>query len=91
MTNDDWSFEANIKRGSLPTGEALDALYGTGPWTPQQEPETPVAQCHKCGGRAYDLGERIDCENCGVIPQWEPMDDHIQKGVKNERLRSKNN
>ncbi len=72
----DWSFEANMERGSLPTGEAVEALYGTGPWTPQPEPETPVVQCHKCGGRAYDLGETIDCKNCGVIKPWCPMDDH---------------
>ena len=27
----------------------------------------PVIQCRKCDGRAYDLDDKIDCENCGVI------------------------
>jgi hypothetical protein len=61
------SLEANMARGCLPTGEPLDALYGVGPWTPEPEPEPRACQCHKCGGRAYDLGDKIDCENCGEI------------------------
>ena len=65
--DDEWSFDANMERGYLPTGEPLEALYGTGYWTPQPDPEPEVVQCHICGGRAYDLGDRIDCENCGVI------------------------
>jgi len=65
--SDEWSFEANLVRGCLPTGEALEALYGAGPWTPQPEPEPPVVQCHVCGGQAYDLGDEIDCENCGIV------------------------
>jgi len=67
MNRDEWSFEANIARGCLPTGKALDALYGTGWWSQQQEREIPVTQCHICGGQAYDLDEHIDCENCGLI------------------------
>jgi hypothetical protein len=65
--SDEWSFEANLARGYLPTGEALEALYGAGWWTEEPEPEPPVVQCHVCGGRAYDLGNRIDCENCGIV------------------------
>lgn len=67
--SDDWSFEANMERGHLPSGEPLEALYGVGPWTPQPEPEPSVVQCHKCGGHAYELSwDEIDCENCGIIP-----------------------
>jgi hypothetical protein len=69
MRADPWSFEANIARGYLPTGEPLEALYGAGPWTLQPEPQPQVVQCHKCGGRAYDLGDVIDCENCGVVKE----------------------
>lgn len=65
--DNEWSFEANLARGCLPTGEPLEALYGVGPWTEEPEPEPPVTQCHVCGGQAYDLGDRIDCEKCGVI------------------------
>ena len=67
---DPWSFEANMERGCLPTGEALEALYGSGEWSraaPHWAECPPVVQCHRCGGNAYDLGEEIDCENCGVI------------------------
>ena len=69
MTNDEWSFEANMQRGYLPTGEPLDALYGTGWWTEEPEPPDlpPIIQCHICGGQAYDLGDKIDCENCGIV------------------------
>ena len=67
--NDEWSYQANMARGHLPSGEPLEALYGVGPWTQQPEPDhPPVVQCHVCGGQAYDLGEEIECENCGVIP-----------------------
>ena len=69
VTTDEWSFQANMDRGYLPTGEALEALYGIGCWTEEQpapyQPET--VQCCECGGRAYDLGDKIDCENCGII------------------------
>lgn len=68
MSKEDWSFEANLERGYLPTGEPLEALYGTGPWTPWPGPDCPpVVQCCQCGGQAYDLGDRLDCENCGVV------------------------
>jgi hypothetical protein len=68
MSKDKWSFEANLERGYLPTGEPLEALYGTGPWTHEPEPEPPVVQCPRCGGRAYELAcDRINCENCGEI------------------------
>jgi len=64
---DDWSFQANLDRGYLPTGEPLEALYGAGWWTQQPEQEPQVIQCHKCGGRAYELDNEIDCENCGLV------------------------
>lgn len=69
MARDEWSFEANLKRGYLPTGEPLDAMYGPGWWTDEPEPDREpfVIQCHECGSRAYDLGKRIDCESCGII------------------------
>ena len=38
--------------------------------------EPPVIQCHKCGGRAYDLGDVIDCESCGKI-QSEDYDEGL--------------
>lgn len=64
---DEWSFEANLARGHLPTGEPLEALYGTGWWTEEPDAEPPVTQCPICGGRAYDLGDWLDCENCGEV------------------------
>jgi hypothetical protein len=67
MGKDEWSFEANLDRGCLPTGEPLEALYGVGWWTQEPEPEPPVTQCHICGGHAYDLGDKINCENCGIV------------------------
>lgn len=66
---DEWSLEASIERGCLPTGEPIECLYGTGWWTEQPIPDcAPIIQCHKCGSQAYDLGDEIDCENCGIIP-----------------------
>lgn len=64
---DEWAFEANMERGCLPTGEPLECLYGTEWWTEgQEQPDLPpVVQCHRCGGQAYDLGDKLDCENCG--------------------------
>ena len=68
MSTDEWSFEANLERGCLPTGEPLEALYGAGWWTEEPHPDCPpVVQCYKCGGNAYDLGDEIDCENCGIV------------------------
>ena len=64
---DEWSFERNLERGHLPTGEPLEALYGVGLWTPEPEQEPRIVQCHRCSGQAYELGERIDCENCGIV------------------------
>ncbi len=34
----EWSLDACIERGSLPTGESIEALFGTGPWTGDTEP-----------------------------------------------------
>jgi len=65
---DEWSFEENMDRGALPTGEPLECLYGAGWWSAEPAPAPPIVQCYQCGGHAYDLGhDRIDCENCGVI------------------------
>jgi len=58
-------FDDDMARGTLPNGEALEALYGVGPWTPEPEAVPECVQCPRCGGRAYDLGEALDCENCG--------------------------
>ena len=69
---DEWSFEANLNRGCLPTGEPLEALYGAGWWTPLPPEEPHVVQCHKCGGQAYELDGEIDCENCGIV-DLEPL------------------
>jgi len=70
---DEWSLETSLQRGCLPNGEPLEAAFGTGWWTeePEPEPEPPITQCHICGGQAYDLGDKIDCENCGIIPHKE--------------------
>ena len=58
----------DIDRGYLETGEPLEALYGTGWWSREQERDCPqIVQCFRCDGNAYDLGDTIDCENCGVI------------------------
>jgi len=62
-----WSLEASLERGCLPTGEPLEALYGVGWWTEEPPQECPITQCHRGGGQAYDLGDEIDCENCGRI------------------------
>ena len=63
------TYDDDMARGHLENGEPLEALYGTGPWSdwgrPDQLPD--VTQCHVCGGRAWDLGKEIDCENCGKI------------------------
>lgn len=77
MTRDkEWSFEANLQRGYLPTGEPLEALYGEGWWTEEEEgpdQEWPVTQCPQCGGQAYIVSASntsattLDCENCGTI------------------------
>lgn len=65
---DEWSLEANMERGCLPTGEPLECLYGPGPWSREPEPDwPPLVQCHRCSGNAYDLGDRINCEDCGII------------------------
>lgn len=66
----DWSFEANLERGCLPTGEPLEARYGTGWWSREPRSESdcpPIVQCPHCNGHAYDLGNKIDCENCGIV------------------------
>ena len=64
--SDDCSFEADMRCGHLSSGEALEAAYGAGWWTRQPERLPPVIQCQRCGGQAYDLRDRIDCENCGM-------------------------
>jgi hypothetical protein len=63
------TFEEDLDRGHLPTGEPLEAKYGAGWWTHQSEAGSypDIVECHVCGGRAWDLGTTIDCENCGVI------------------------
>lgn len=60
----------DIARGCLETGESIEALWGAGWWSEDQRQATypPVVQCFKCDGNAYDLGNAIDCENCGEIP-----------------------
>lgn len=60
------TFRADIRRGHLSSGEPLEALYGAGWWTRQPERLPPVVQCRRCDGQAHDLGDRIDCENCGM-------------------------
>ena len=61
-------FDEDMRRGCLETGEPLEALYGSGWWSvPEYNNQPPVVQCHVCGGHAYDLGDRIDCENCGIV------------------------
>jgi len=66
--SDEWSFQENMNRGCLPTGEPLEALYGGGPWSEEQAPDwPPIVQCRICGCHAYDLGGEIDCENCGIV------------------------
>jgi hypothetical protein len=40
----EWSLDACIERGCLPTGEPLEAAFGVGPWTdygPEPEEEEP--------------------------------------------------
>lgn len=70
MTKDPWSFEENMKRGYLPTGEALEALYGTGPWTPRW------VTCPRCGADAYQYPDgRFECWNCGWNGSDEGSDD----------------
>jgi len=62
-------FREDLERGCLKTGEPLEALYGTGWWTREPEPDLgpEVVQCPRCGGQAYDLGSELDCENCGIV------------------------
>jgi len=57
-------FEEDLARGYLETGEPLEALYGTGWWTQQPEPEAEVIPCPRCGQPAYALGNEIYCDNC---------------------------
>jgi len=61
------SLQDDIERGCLETGEAIEAKWGPGWWTPGPEPEPEITQCPLCGAQAYDLGDAIDCERCGVI------------------------
>ena len=44
-------------------GWYVEGITGQDP----EEEEPPVVQCHICLGPAYDLGEEIDCGNCGRI------------------------
>lgn len=37
-------FEDDLARGCLSTGEPLEALYGTCPWTVEPEPEPPYEE-----------------------------------------------
>ena len=49
------SFEEDMRRGYLSTGEALEAAYGAGWWSQQPEepdPLPPVTQCRRCGDHA---------------------------------------
>jgi len=68
-------YDDDMARGCLDTGESLEALYGAGPWSDyglERETERPqIIQCHICGGNAYDLGDELDCENCGTLYQRE--------------------
>ena len=60
-------FEDDLQRGCLETGEPLEAACGAGWWTedPRNPYCPPIVQCPRCGGHAYDLGDTLDCENCG--------------------------
>jgi len=37
----EWSMDECIARGSLPTGEPIEALFGQGPWSDPNDEETP--------------------------------------------------
>ena len=66
-------FREDLERGHLESGEPLEAAYGAGWWTddprnPYRLP--PIVQCPRCGGHAYDLGDKLDCDNCGeFVPE----------------------
>jgi hypothetical protein len=69
---DEWSLENCIQNGCLPTGEPIEALYGVGYWSDMGNDEPRVCQCPKCEtGRAFELSDGIDCENCGFVGEVE--------------------
>jgi hypothetical protein len=72
------TFNDDLNRGMLENGEPLEALYGVGWWSGNVHEEyLPIVQCHICGGQACDIGNEIDCENCGKISyQYSEEEEH---------------
>lgn len=77
-------FETDLDREYLPTGESLEAKYGTGWWTRGSDPEPPITQCYVCSAQAYDLGDFIDCKNCGIVKRARCHDCGVLEGELHE-------
>lgn len=63
----EWSLEACVARGCLPTGEGLEAEFGQGWWTPEPEPD--MCECQQCGevivlNDAYVYEDKPCCKRC---------------------------
>ena len=67
MSREGWTLSECVDRGCLPTGEPIEALYGTGWWTEQEQEQEPwdVCECPQCHNAAYIWPDgSIDCERC---------------------------
>lgn len=66
--NDEWSLKECVKRGSLPNGECIDALYGAGPWStmPDEDVMEQYPVCDVCGNPDLTIqGKCLTCPECG--------------------------
>lgn len=63
------TFEEDMARGCLSTGEPLEAAYGQGWWSdsnPDPEPDWNGAECPYCHKEAlYDGLLFVECTHCG--------------------------
>ncbi len=63
----------DIARGCLPSGEPIEARWGSGWWSvhPEQYPEPDYLQCPICGAWAIDYGDDGDDIECSWCDKYD--------------------
>ena len=69
MTKDPWGLDACIERGSLPTGEPIEAKFGPGWWSEEPDVEQEEDQQEPQDGMCHICHDETDnkCSVCGLF------------------------